>query len=70
MLTGSLNYGAFRALLNFTVDADDSVLKENLEKGPKYALYVSPRIQNELISIHGVPLQDIILRMPLGVRRG
>lgn len=49
--TGSRSRGIFNALLKFRVDAGDDVLKEQLEKGPRNSVYISPRIQNELIEI-------------------
>ena len=44
--------GNFRALLNFQAK-HDPVLKEHLEKGDARSMYLSPDIQNELISICG-----------------
>ena len=44
------NPGNFRALLNFRVDAGDSVLEDHFESMPHNAQYISPKIQNDLIS--------------------
>ena len=47
------NPGNFRALLNFRVEADDSVLEDHFESMPHNAQYISPQIQNDLISCTG-----------------
>lgn len=46
----SQNEGNFRALLRFQISCRDDTLKSHLETGPKNALYLSPKIQNEIIS--------------------
>jgi len=45
----SLNHGNFRALLNFRVEAGDSVLKEHLLNCDKNASYISNTAQNEFL---------------------
>lgn len=55
------NRGTFNALLKFRVDAGDVILKEHLEKGSKNSLYISPRIQNELIAICGELVTEKII---------
>lgn len=44
------NEGNFRALLRFRACSGDDDLKNHLETGSKNALYLSPKIQNEVIS--------------------
>lgn len=44
------NDGNFRALLRFRVHCGDEILKNHLEVSGKNATYLSPRIQNEIIS--------------------
>ena len=47
------NPGNFRALLNFRVDAGDSVLEDHFESMSHNAQYISPQIQNDLIACTG-----------------
>lgn len=65
ILSGSDDYqsgqGIFRAMLKFRVDAGDVVLKEHLENCPKNAVYVSPRVQNEMIDICGNIIREKIV---------
>ena len=49
----NVNPGNFRALLDFRVDAGDTVLAEHFKTGAHNAQYNSPRIQNDLISCMG-----------------
>lgn len=44
------NDGNFRALLRFKVNSGDEILKNHLEVSGKKSTYLSPRIQNEIIS--------------------
>ena len=46
------NEGNFRALLRYRAEVDQD-LREHLESAPNNALYVSPRIQNEIIDCIG-----------------
>ena len=41
----------FRALLNFRVDAGDTVLGEHLKAAAKNVTYTSPVIQNQIIDV-------------------
>ena len=45
------NHGNFRALLNFRVDAGDTVLGEHLKAAAKNATYTSPVIQTRSLKI-------------------
>ncbi|KAL5502423.1 hypothetical protein EMCRGX_G009193 [Ephydatia muelleri] len=45
------NHGNFRALLNFSVDAGDTVLGEHLKAAAKNATCTSPVIQNQIIDV-------------------
>jgi hypothetical protein len=46
----TLNEGNFRALLKFRIDAGDCDLENHLNTASKNATYISPRVQNEIIS--------------------
>ena len=46
----NINCGNFQALLDFRIDAGDSILKTHFETAPRNATYRSMKIQNELIS--------------------
>ena len=52
--------GNFRALLEFRA-SHDTVLKDHLENGDPRSMYLSPRIQNELISICGNTITENIV---------
>ena len=54
----SLNLGNFRALLRYRVKGGDNVLAESVKRAPSFALYVSPQIQNEFITIIGNEIID------------
>lgn len=45
------NHGNFRALLDFRVDAGDTILGEHLCTAPKNATYTSSVIQNQVIDV-------------------
>ncbi|XP_015377033.1 PREDICTED: zinc finger MYM-type protein 1-like [Diuraphis noxia] len=45
------NQGNFRELIKFRIDSGDNVLKNHLETTNKNATYLSPLIQNEIISV-------------------
>lgn len=47
------NEGNFREALRFRLLAGDTELKEHLETAPANATYISPRIQNEIVSSCG-----------------
>ena len=49
----NVNPGNFCALIDFCVDAGDTVLAEHFKTGAHNAQYNSPRIQNDLISCMG-----------------
>lgn len=57
----STNPGNFRALLEFRVDAGDSVLADHFKTAAKNAQYSSPQIQNDLISCTGEWIRNIWL---------
>ena len=54
------NDGNFRALLRFRIDAGDADLQTHLTNAAKNAQYISPSIQNELISCAGKLITDEI----------
>lgn len=45
-----INEGNFRALLKFRIDAGDCDLENHLNTASKNATYISPRVQNKIIS--------------------
>jgi hypothetical protein len=54
------NDGNFRALLHFRIDAGDVALKEHLESYMRNATYISPKIQNEIVTTCGdIIVEDI-----------
>jgi len=54
--------GNFHALLQFRIDAGDSVLKQHLQTASKNAAkYTSKTIQNDMINVCGRLIQDKIL---------
>ena len=55
------NPGNFHALLNFHIDAGDSVLADHFKTAAKNAQYSSPQIQNDLISCTGEWIRNQIL---------
>ena len=55
------NPGNFRALLDFRVDAGDTVLANHFKTAPANAQYNSPQIQNELIVCTGEWIREKIL---------
>ena len=58
----NVNPGNFRALLDFRVDAGDTVLAEHFKMGAQNAQYSSPRIQNDLISCTGEWIRKQIIQ--------
>lgn len=54
------NTAAFNNLLEFRINAGDLVLKSHLEKSSKNALYISHRVQNELIECASSTLRSVI----------
>lgn len=54
----TLNEGNFRALLKFRIDAGDCDLENHLNTASQNATYISPRVQNEIISSY----KNIILK--------
>ncbi|XP_025424682.1 zinc finger MYM-type protein 1-like [Sipha flava] len=56
------NDGNFRCLLRFRANNGDIVLKEHLEISDLNAMYTSPQIQNELITIFGEIIQSEIVK--------
>ncbi|KAG8233746.1 hypothetical protein J437_LFUL003816, partial [Ladona fulva] len=52
--------GVFEDLIKLKIDAGDHILKEHIEKGGKNATYMSPQIQNEIISLCGDVIRDNI----------
>ena len=56
------NRGNFHALLMLRVDAGDDILKDHLEKCGKNAIDTSKTVQNELISLVGGAIKEVIVR--------
>lgn len=56
------NDGNFRALLRYRANGGDTVLVYHIQTAKNNALYSSPRVQNEIISIIGKLIQDNIVR--------
>lgn len=54
--------GNFQALLDFTIDAGDNVLKQHFETAPQNATYRSKTIQNELIDCVGAWIRQQLIR--------
>ncbi|KAJ8872110.1 hypothetical protein PR048_025712 [Dryococelus australis] len=55
------NDGNFRALLRLQARAGDSLLNEHLNSGRGNAMYVSPTVQNELLSLNGKKIQETVV---------
>jgi hypothetical protein len=51
-LTNDDNDGNFRQLLRFRVDFGDKDLEDYLQNSPKHVLYVSWKIQNEILIVY------------------
>jgi hypothetical protein len=47
--SSSVNFGIFRALLDFRIDSGDTALKKHMESCDRNATYVSKTVQNELL---------------------
>ena len=60
------NHGNFWALLNFRVDAGDTVLGEHLASAPRNATYTSSIIQNQIIDILAHQIRQKIIRKVQG----
>lgn len=52
------NDGTFRALLRMRMNFDDKMMTDRIENGAIKAMYISPTIQNNLITIIGKIIQD------------
>ena len=48
------NPGNFLALVKFRMESGEVVLQNHISSAPANAMYVSPQIQNELISCVGI----------------
>lgn len=60
----SINDGNFRAILRMRVKSGDTELRNHIQNAPSNALYTSPEIQNEIISICGnLILEKIVSRI-------
>lgn len=55
------NDGNFRALLRYRANGGDTVLVDHIQTAANNALYSSPRVQNEIISVIGKQIQDRIV---------
>ena len=59
---GTRNHGNFLALLNFRVQAGDTVLEEHLSKADRNATYTSGNIQNQIIDVLADQVREKIVR--------
>ena len=50
-VSGSDNHGNFQALLNFRIEAGDTVLSDHLCTAPQNATYTSNTIQNQIVNV-------------------
>lgn len=50
----------FNKLLQFRIDAGDTILKDHLENAPKNLTYISHRTQNELLESMSVTLKSVL----------
>ena len=57
-----VNYGNFQALLQFHIDAGDTVFKEHLYTASRNATYTSKEVQNEMIGVCGDIIRNKILQ--------
>ena len=57
----SNNHGNFRALLNFQVEAGDSVLGDHFQSSQLSSKYISPQIQNDLVIYTGDWIREQII---------
>ncbi len=55
-------HGNFWALLQFRIDAGDTELSDHIANAPRNAMYISPGIQNQIVSVLGDHIRDQILR--------
>ena len=55
------NPGNFSALLDFRVDAGDTILEEHLARASRNATYTSPVIQNQVINVVADQVQQKII---------
>nr|CAI5824628.1 unnamed protein product [Callosobruchus analis] len=53
--------GVLLDLLKLRIDSGDNKLKSHFEKCRRYAIYTSPRIQNELINLCGEVIQENVI---------
>ena len=58
----AVNHGNFQALLQFRIDAGDTVLKEHLQTASRNAMYTSKEVQNEMIVVCGDIIRSKILQ--------
>ena len=56
----SLNRGVFLEMLTYLVESGDQILANHLESAAGNARYTSPQIQNEMISLIGSGIQEVI----------
>ncbi|CAF4564992.1 unnamed protein product [Rotaria sp. Silwood2] len=54
--------GNFRSLIQFRIEAGDTALEKHLNRCAKNAMYLSPMIQNELITIAACMVRNELLR--------
>jgi len=52
------NDGTFRALMRMRMNFGDKMMTDRIENGAIKAMYISPTIQNNLITIIGKIIQD------------
>ncbi|KAJ8936556.1 hypothetical protein NQ314_012296 [Rhamnusium bicolor] len=54
--------GNFRVVLRFRVESEDDILKKHFEKAAENAVYLSPKVQNDLLDIAGTLITERIVQ--------
>lgn len=60
--SNSSNKGVFKEFIQFLANNGDSILADHLKNSPHNTMYLSPEIQNEMISIIGESIKSYILK--------
>ena len=61
-VSGSDNHGNFLALLNFRIEAGDTVFGEHLSTAARNATYISNTVQNQIINVLADQIRQKIIR--------
>ena len=68
-VSGSDNHGNFLALLNFRIEASDTVLGEHLSTAARNATYISNTIQNQIIDVLADQVRQKIIQKVQAAKR-